>query len=125
MRWNLHFLNPRLHNIAQKIGLIITLSLLLGLVVAHNPFRGYETSYVMAGWAGLPPARVEINFLDWRSYGALLQAVDHVRDWLSFSLLTLLFGIAWLWIFQTTILKKPPVTSSTDSAHSNNERTKP
>jgi len=125
MRWNLHFLNPRSHSIAQKIGLTITLGLLFALVVVHNPFRGYETSYIISGLAGLLPVRVEINFLDWRSYGTLLQAVDHVSDWLSFSLLILLFGVAWLWIFQNPVPENPSAPSSSSSSHSNDERTKP
>jgi hypothetical protein len=118
MHRNLRFLNPRSHNIAQKIGLIIALGLLIALLIAHNPFRGYETSYTTTVITSLPPIKVEIDFLDWRSYGALLRAVDHVSDWLSFSLLIVLFGVAWLWIFQSPTSTNAHSTSSTESVPS-------
>ena len=110
MPFKFNFLNPRSQNSTQRVGMIVTIGMLIGLFAMHNPFGGYHTttatlykgdfkSYILS----LTPT--DIPFLDWISKGAFFKSVSHIKDLIGFSFVILVFGISWLWIFQDRIDK--------------------
>lgn len=81
-------LRPSTYNTPQKAGAAAALVLVFVVIAIHNPFFGYNTGYE------------DGSFLDWESNGALSVYLKPIKAALGFSMLIVVFCLAWLWLFE-------------------------
>jgi hypothetical protein len=87
-------------NQTQKLGLIISLMLLLALIGLHNPFSGYESETIFMGTTTSEIRTIEWDFLSWRSRGAWSHLISTTQQLLGYTTLIAIYALAWVWIFK-------------------------
>lgn len=94
-------------NNIQKIGVIISVIVILGGLFLHDPFEGYITTYYSGSELRRRNRRPipdylmsSINFWNWRSIGCKSKYVAEINDILSLVFMVSVFCVTWLIIFR-------------------------
>lgn len=100
-------LNPNTYNQVQRVGAFVAISLLLLVIVLHNPIYGYQAeewiSCVDIPAYLCPQTPRELGLLEWRSTGAMIEALRPLGTvLLAIGALFIAF-LAWLTLFRTKV----------------------
>lgn len=94
-------------NQLQKIGFFLAVLILLLLLALHNPIHGYQTETSISDMSGMPSfllkswSATELDFLEWRSIGASVDALKSIGTVITWLIVNLLALIVWLIIFSS------------------------
>ena len=98
-------LNPSTYNQVQRVGAFVVIALLLLVIVLHNPIHGYQTeewiSCVDIPAYLCPDKPREFGLLEWRSTGAMIEALRPLGSALLALAALFLAAAAWLALFKT------------------------
>ena len=100
-------MNPSAFNQVQRAGAFIAITLLLLLVVLHNPMQGYQTE-VWVSCTDIPEYLCpkeprKLNLLEWRSTGAMIAVFEPMGTGLLCATAIFVALMAWLELFKTKV----------------------
>lgn len=99
------------HNQLQKTGFFVAVLISLIILALHNPIHGYQTETSISDMSGMPSfllkswSATELDFLEWRSIGASVDALKSIGTVITWLIVNLLALIVWLIIFSSKTIE--------------------